>query len=171
MPRPLEPKDFEKIRSFGQADFAAVIKDVKSHLKGPLADKQPIYALNFKRIGQVGEALVVEDAKGERLVLTDAGMSEEPASCHLLPLLPPDLFAGPDADRPLPARSRHAQAADQAAEHRDEKCDCPADALAVECGVASPQWDHEHSRPDAGLRRSPPAGDRRQRGRRRATFG
>ena len=87
MPRPLEPKDFETIRGHGQADFAAVVKEVKTHLKGPLADKQPIYALNFKRLGRVGDTLVAEDAKGERLVLTDAGMAEEPPSCHLLSLL------------------------------------------------------------------------------------
>jgi hypothetical protein len=101
--RPLEAKDFEKIRSFGSADFAAVIKDVKSHLKLPLADKQPICALNFTRLARIGDSLIAEDAKGERLVLTDVGMSEEPASCHLLPLLPPELFA----DQTLIARFRH----------------------------------------------------------------
>ena len=101
--RPLETGDFEKIRSFGHVDFAAVIKDVKSHLRLPLADKQPIYALNFQQIGQVDGVLVVEDARGERLVLTDAGMTEEPASCHLLPLLSPDLFQ----HQTLIARFRH----------------------------------------------------------------
>ncbi len=35
--------------------------------------------------------------------MTDAGMSEEPASCHLLSLLPADLFA----DNTLIARFRH----------------------------------------------------------------
>ncbi len=39
------------------------MKDVKTHLKGPLADKQPIYALNFNRLGRVGDTLVAEDAK------------------------------------------------------------------------------------------------------------
>ena len=94
IPRPASPKDFTKIRSFGQGDFAAVIKDVKTQLKGPLADKQPIYAINYAKLGQVNGSYVAEDAKGERLVLTDNGMSEEPASCHLLSLLPKDIFAG-----------------------------------------------------------------------------
>lgn len=92
LPRPLEPRDFETIRKHGQPDIAAAVKEVKSQLKGPLADKQPIYALNFARIGEVDGTYVVEDAKGERLVLTDAGMAEEPASCHLLPLLPKEAF-------------------------------------------------------------------------------
>ncbi len=93
-PRPLEPKDFAKIRGFGQVDFAAVIKDVKTQLKGPLADKQPIYAINYVKLGQVNGSYVAVDAKGERLVMTDAGMSEEPASCHLLSLLPKEILAG-----------------------------------------------------------------------------
>ncbi len=103
LPRPIEAQDFAKIRSFGQSDFAAVVKDVKSHLKGPLADKQPIYALNFQQLGQVEGKFVAIDAKGERLVLTDVGMTEEPASCHLLPLLPPELFI----EQTMIARFRH----------------------------------------------------------------
>ncbi len=103
VPRPVEAKDLEKIRGFGQADFAAVIKEVKTHLKGPLSDKRPIYALNFKRLGQIGGMPVAEDAKGERLLMTDAGMAEEPASCHLLSLLPKDSFEG----HTLVARFRH----------------------------------------------------------------
>ncbi|MSU77544.1 MAG: SWIM zinc finger family protein [Gemmataceae bacterium] len=103
IPRPLETKDIDAIRRHGQTDFAAVVKDVKSHLKGPLADKQPIYALRFKQLGRVGDTYVVEDASGTRLAMTDAGMSEEPASCHLLSLLPADLFD----DNTLIARFRH----------------------------------------------------------------
>jgi len=103
VPRPLEAKDIEAIRRHGLADFATVIKDVKSTLKGALADKQPIYALNFKRLARVGNTSVVEDAQGNRLTLTDAGMTEEPASCYLLSLLPPDLFEG----NTLIARFRH----------------------------------------------------------------
>jgi hypothetical protein len=103
LPRPLESRDLERIRGHAQAEFAAVIKDVKTHLKGPLADKQPIYALNFQRLGRVGEALVAEDSQGVGLVMTDAGMAEEPPSCHLLSLLPKPSFEG----NTLIARFRH----------------------------------------------------------------
>lgn len=103
MLRPLDAKDFDAIRKHGQADFAAAVKDVKGSLKGPLADKTPILALNFKTIGRIGENFVAEDAKGERLVLNDAGASEEPPSCHLLPLLPKEALAG----QTLIARFRH----------------------------------------------------------------
>ena len=102
-PRPLEPRDLRRVGEHSRADFATVIKVVKTNLKGTLSDKQPIYALNFRRIGLIDGQFVVEDAKGERLTLTDAGMSEVPASCHLLQLLPANLFDG----RTLVARFRH----------------------------------------------------------------
>lgn len=102
-PRPLQPADLKAIRGHGQGDFAATVKEVKTHLKGPLSDKHPIYALNFKQLGQVSESLVVEDAKGQRLVLTDIGMTEEPRSCHLLPLLPKEALAS----QTLIVRFRH----------------------------------------------------------------
>ncbi len=94
VPRPLEPKDLAAIRNHSQADFAAAIKEVKGTLKSPLADKTPIVALNFKTIGRISDAFVAEDAGGERLVLTDVGMAEEPPSCHLLPLLPRETLSG-----------------------------------------------------------------------------
>lgn len=87
-PRPLELGDYAKIKKHAHSDFAAAIKDVKSNLKGALSDKTPIYALNFKTVGKVGDYFVLEDAKGERLVMTDVGMAEEPPSCDLLTLIP-----------------------------------------------------------------------------------
>jgi len=101
--RPVEPRDLGRVREHARADFAAVVKEVKNNLKAPLADKQPIYALRFRRIGQVDGVPVVEDSKGERLAMTDAGMTEEPPSCHLLQLLSPALFE----DQTLVVRFRH----------------------------------------------------------------
>lgn len=92
--RPLEKQDFAQIRKLAHSSFATLIKEVKGQLKGPLADKRPVYALNYAKIGRVGEELVAEDAQGERLVLTDRGMTDEPPSCNLFYLLPPSLFAG-----------------------------------------------------------------------------
>ena len=103
MARAMPAADYQTIRKHGHSDFAAVVKDVKSQLKGPLSDKQPIYAINFKKIGKVGDLLVAEDEKSERLVMTDAGMSEEPRSTHLFPLLPPELFS----NQTLIVRFRH----------------------------------------------------------------
>ncbi|MGN6546968.1 MAG: SWIM zinc finger family protein [Aureliella sp.] len=101
--RPMEPRDYARMRQLARSDFAEVIKEVKGHIKAPLADKQPIYALNFARIGTVGDRLVAEDAKGQRLVMSDVGMTDEPRSCHLLPLLPKEFLRG----QTLIARFRH----------------------------------------------------------------
>lgn len=104
LPRPVTAADLAQVRRFGQADFAAAIKQVKGELKAPLADKQPVCALNCRHLGRVGDELVVEDAAGNRLVFTDRGMTDEPPSCHLLPLLPPALLAQPQT---LIVRFRH----------------------------------------------------------------
>jgi hypothetical protein len=101
--RPIEPRDLAKIRGHGRGEFAAVVKEVKAVLKNPLADKYPICALNYRRIGAAGKALVVEDRAGERLVITDTGMPEEPRSSHLLALVPKEVLQ----DQTLIVRFRH----------------------------------------------------------------
>jgi SWIM zinc finger len=101
--RTLEPKDLATIRNHGQPDFATAVKDVKGTLKSALADRMPIVALNFRIIGQVGDTFVAEDARGERLVLTDRGEAEEPESLPILPLLSREALSG----QTLVARFRH----------------------------------------------------------------
>lgn len=103
VPRPVELRDLQRVREHARDDFAAVVKEVKTNLKAPLADKQPIHALRFRRIGQVEGILAVEDDRGQRLTMTDAGMMEEPASCHLLQLLSPQLHE----NQVLVVRFRH----------------------------------------------------------------
>lgn len=103
IPRPLEARDFERVRQHSRDSFATIVKEVKTQLKAPLADRHPIYALRYARIGQIGDELVVVDAAGARLVLTDKGMSEEPRSCHLLRLIPTQLLE----NQTLIVRFRH----------------------------------------------------------------
>ncbi|MCC6510816.1 MAG: hypothetical protein IT423_17050 [Pirellulaceae bacterium] len=91
--RPIEPADLKAIAGHATSDFATLLKEIKQHLKSPLADRHPVVAINYAQISQMGnDTLVVEDKKGERLVCTETGLSEEPASCHLLWLLPKSLF-------------------------------------------------------------------------------
>ncbi len=101
--RPIEPRDLAKIRAHGRGEFAGVVKEVKSTLKNSLADKHPIFALNYRRIGAVDKVFVVEDNTGERLVITDVGMPEEPRSSHLLSLVPKEILQ----DQTLIVRFRH----------------------------------------------------------------
>jgi len=65
-------------------------------------------AMDARKLGFT--TYVIEDATGNRLVLTDVGMSEEPASLGMIPLLPKAVFANqtliarlrPDLDPPQP---------------------------------------------------------------------
>jgi hypothetical protein len=90
--REIEPRDLARIRACGAGEIANVVKQVKSHLKMPLAGKHPICAINYRRLGAVGKTIAVEDKAGERLALTDVGLIEEPRSSHLLALLPPEIL-------------------------------------------------------------------------------
>lgn len=90
--RPIDPADLKKIRSHGHNQFTDLIKTIKSHIKSPLADKSPVVALNYEKIGLIGDELVIEDKAKTRLVFTEMGMTEEPPSCHLLWLLPKPMF-------------------------------------------------------------------------------
>jgi len=91
--RPLAADDLAKVRAHAASDVAAAVKDVKNLLKAPLADRHPVVALRYARLGKVGDVAVLEDARGQRLVLTDEGVREEPASAYLIGLLPRALHA------------------------------------------------------------------------------
>jgi hypothetical protein len=80
-PRPVEPRDLQRAKDLARADFAAVVKDVKADLKGPMADKQPIHALRFRRIGQeLTAAPSWKMPMAGNLTMTDTGMTDEPAA-------------------------------------------------------------------------------------------
>jgi hypothetical protein len=101
--RPIKPQDLEAIRRAAHADFSVLVKQVKGNLKGPLSEKYPVCLLKFHRIGEIDPLLVIEDAAGNRLTMTDRGIAEEPASLHLLHLVPADTLR----DQVLVARFRH----------------------------------------------------------------
>lgn len=92
LPREVEATDYKTVRKHAHADFNAVIKQVKGLLKAPLAERHPLFALQVAQVGEVDDEMVMEDKAGTRLVLTDRGMSEEPASTYLLKLIPAKLL-------------------------------------------------------------------------------
>ena len=65
------PDDFNKVISYARSDFAQVIKEVKSQIISPLADKHPIFALRSNGLFHSGEAnvLYIADASGSRITL------------------------------------------------------------------------------------------------------
>lgn len=60
------------IRSFAQHSYPDVIKTIKNQLKNPLSEPHPVSLLGFNWLGRVGEDWVMEDAEGERIVLSHA---------------------------------------------------------------------------------------------------
>ena len=90
--REVTPADYAKARKLAHGDLQALLKEVKNHLKSPLGEKHPIFAIQFEKIGQIEKQFVLVDAKGERIALTDKGLTEEPPTAYLFGLLPASLF-------------------------------------------------------------------------------
>ena len=60
---------------------------MKAQLKSPLGDRHPFVLIQYRALGRAGDEVMIEDATGERLVLSDNGHDNEPATQHLLPML------------------------------------------------------------------------------------
>ncbi|MFG0287153.1 MAG: SWIM zinc finger domain-containing protein [Rhodopirellula sp. JB044] len=90
--RALTRADLSTIRSHAETRFDVLVKNVRTALKNPLADKRPIVAIAFQRMGTLrGGELVIEDSAGARIEMTECGLKDEPLSCHLMPMLPSEL--------------------------------------------------------------------------------
>lgn len=86
--RPAVAGDFQRAMELARSDFRGAIKDVKTQLKSPLGDRRPCLLVKYRSLGRAGDAVVIEDAAGERLVLHDDHQESEPATLPLLPSLP-----------------------------------------------------------------------------------
>lgn len=92
--RNVTPAELKQIKSHAASDLAGLVKEMKGRMKAPLGDKQPIVAINYKKIGRLDDdTLVLEDSKGTRIVFTESGGYEEPESCHLMWFLPKEFLS------------------------------------------------------------------------------
>jgi hypothetical protein len=80
--------DYARAHECAKSDLRAVIKDVKAQLKSPLGDRHPFALVRYRALGRTGTEVFIEDQNGERLVLDDEAQDSEPATLHLLPMLP-----------------------------------------------------------------------------------
>ncbi|MGC4003145.1 MAG: hypothetical protein QM811_08425 [Pirellulales bacterium] len=117
--RRLESQDFQRVRESAHDGFAAVVKEIKSGSKSPLADKQPIHALRFARIGRVGESLVVENCA--RRAFDDDRYRDDGRTGELsfAVAAPPRSVDESSAGGPFSTRPRSSYIAGQTAEHRN----------------------------------------------------
>ena len=119
--RPIEPRDLAKIRAHGRGEFAAVVKEVKSTLKNSLADRHPIFALNYRRIGAVDKVFVVEDNDRRTPGNHGCGHARRAAQQSSAVACAEGNLARSNVNRALPARPRQPQIAGQAVEYRDRE--------------------------------------------------
>jgi hypothetical protein len=87
-PRPVAAGDCVRARALAKTDLRTVIKEVKNQLKAPLGDRHPLALIQYRALGKAGDALVIEDAAGERLTLADDGLAGDPDTLSLLSMLP-----------------------------------------------------------------------------------
>ena len=85
--RPIGKPDYAALKKLAKPAFADVIKNVKNQLMSPLGNKNPVAFVRFAGVGTVDNDLVVEDAAGDRLVLENLVVNDEPPTCHLLKAL------------------------------------------------------------------------------------
>ncbi len=86
---PMDSRTLEKVIQFAQTDWAQVIKQVKNEIKNTLSEKYLAVAIGFHKIGKVQDELVLENQKGERIILRDrVADGEDHASVRNLEWLP-----------------------------------------------------------------------------------
>ena len=90
--RPLTPADCARLREAAPHAIADVVKAAREQLKSPLAEREVWTLLHFARLGQAGDAFIVEDAAGARLELTDPATDTRPPALPLLNSLPAEAF-------------------------------------------------------------------------------
>jgi hypothetical protein len=65
-------EDFQKVISFARGDYAQVVKEVKSQIINPLADKHPVFSLRVSRMYSTEDPSwnAVADESGSRIMLS-----------------------------------------------------------------------------------------------------
>lgn len=88
--RPLTDDDYSVVRAHASGSFNETIKIVKDQIKNPISNKNPVALLHYKKIGRVGDSIVLEDAEGQRLIIADKYRENEPRTVRLIELLDPN---------------------------------------------------------------------------------
>lgn len=93
--RPLTSEEQAKLPALAQPDLAAAVKLVKGKIKNTLAPKFLAVLLPIGQLGRAGDGFVLEDPKGERIVLRDRPEDGPDHACTArLGMLPKAVPAG-----------------------------------------------------------------------------
>ncbi len=93
--RPIEPREQAALPALAQPDLAAAVKLTKGQIKNTLLPKYMAVMVPIGQVGTVGDAFVLEDPKGGRIVLRDRREDgADHASTARLAMLPEPIPVG-----------------------------------------------------------------------------
>jgi hypothetical protein len=67
----LKPAHLKAVYAAARGDFKSILDEFRKQLKHPLAPRDAVFFIRCERLGLVGDALVFEDAAGQRIVAAD----------------------------------------------------------------------------------------------------
>ncbi len=87
----ITPGDVHKAHSFAAGNYAELIKTVKSSIKNPLMDKNPVALIRLHKAYMLGNHIVLEDESGNKLTLKDSGYFNNTVENTLQAILSSDM--------------------------------------------------------------------------------
>ena len=87
----IKPGDVQKAHSFAAGNYAELVKTVKSSIKNPLMDKNPVALIRLHKACVGGDHVVLEDENGNRLTLKDSDYFDNTVENTLHAILSPDM--------------------------------------------------------------------------------
>ena len=86
--RDLQVSDIQKVQSLATANYAELVKSVKSSIKNPLMDKNPVALICLYKAYLMGDHVVLEDESGNKLTLKNSGYFGNEVDSTLQAILP-----------------------------------------------------------------------------------
>jgi len=83
--------DIQKAHSFAAGNYAELIKTVKSSIKNPLMDKNPVAFIRLHKASLFGNRVVLEDESGNKLTLKDSERFDNSVENTLQAILSPEM--------------------------------------------------------------------------------
>ena len=81
----------QKIHTFASGNYAELVKTIKSSIKNPLMDKNPVALIRLHKANILGNHVVLEDENGNKLTLRDSKYFDHTVENTLQAILSPDM--------------------------------------------------------------------------------
>ena len=87
----ITPEAMQKANSFAAGNYAGLVKTVKSSMKNPLMDKNPVALIQLHKASLCGNHVVLEDESGNKLTLKDSDYFDLKVENTLQAVLSPEM--------------------------------------------------------------------------------